>query len=147
MILAHDVIDVGGITIEAQPSANILLHVVAVWQVAAEGQSDRKVSNMEVCVKQRCGIYFLHAEKKMAPTDILQLLLRVYGDQIEDVSSVRGGWYILPADVLRVHAIPLSKLLIKVLKSSSPQRDPCGTPLMIGLYLDVEPLTTSWQLT
>jgi len=27
------------------------LHVVAVWQMAAEGQSDRMTSDMEVCTK------------------------------------------------------------------------------------------------
>ena len=37
-------------------SASILLHVVAMWQVAAEGQFDRMASDMEVCMKQRCGI-------------------------------------------------------------------------------------------
>ena len=32
-------------------------------QMAAEGQSDRMVSDMEVGVMQRCVIEFLHAEK------------------------------------------------------------------------------------
>ena len=36
--------------------------------MAAEGQSDKMASDMEVCLKQRCGIEFLHAEKK-ASTD------------------------------------------------------------------------------
>jgi len=56
--------------------------------MAAEGQSDKMVSAMEVCMRQRCGIEFLHAEK-MASTDIHQCLLNVCGDQPVDVSTVR----------------------------------------------------------
>ena len=48
---------------------NILFHVVAVRQMAAKGQSDRKASDMEVRMKQRCDTEFLHAEK-MAPIGI-----------------------------------------------------------------------------
>jgi len=55
--------------------------------MTAEGQSDKMVSDMEVCMKQRCVIEFLHAEK-IAPNDIHRRLLNVYGDQT-DVSTVR----------------------------------------------------------
>ena len=48
---------------------NIPLHFVAMWQMAAEGQSGRMVSDVEAFMKQRCVTEFLHAEK-MAPTDI-----------------------------------------------------------------------------
>ena len=68
--------------------ANISLHFVAALQMAAEGHSDRMVSDMEVQMKQRCGTEFLHAEK-IASTDIHQHLLNVYGDQTADVSTVR----------------------------------------------------------
>jgi len=44
-------------------SNHIPLHFVAMWQMAAEGQSDRMVSDMKVPIKKRCGIQFLHAEK------------------------------------------------------------------------------------
>jgi len=37
--------------------------------MAAEGQSDKMASDMEVHIKQRCGIEFLHVEK-VAPTNI-----------------------------------------------------------------------------
>ena len=37
--------------------------------MTVEGQSDRMESDMEVCMKQRCVIEFLHVEK-MTPTDI-----------------------------------------------------------------------------
>ena len=60
--------------------------------MAAEGQSDRMVSDMEVCVKQRCGIEFLHAAE-IAPVAIHQCLLNVYGDQTLDVSTV--GWWVM----------------------------------------------------
>ena len=49
--------------------ANILLHFVAARQTAAERQSDRMVSDMEVRMKQRCGAEFLHVGE-MAPTDV-----------------------------------------------------------------------------
>jgi len=54
---------------EGQPSTNIPLHFVAVQQMAAEWQSDRKVSDMEVCMKKRCVTEFLHVEE-VSPTDI-----------------------------------------------------------------------------
>ena len=49
------------------------------WQIAAEGQSDKMVSDMEVHMKQRCATEFLHVEK-IAPIDIHQSLLNIYGD-------------------------------------------------------------------
>jgi len=47
---------------------NIQLHGVAVRQVAAEGQSDKMVPDVEVHVKQRCATEFIHAES-IAPID------------------------------------------------------------------------------
>jgi len=44
---------------------------------------------MEVCVNQRCVIQSLHAEK-IAPTDIHQCVLSIYGYQTVDVSTVRS---------------------------------------------------------
>ena len=67
---------------------NIPFHFAAVRQLAAEGQSDRMASDMEVWMKQRCGIEFIHVEK-MVPTDIHQHLLNVYGEQTVGVSAVR----------------------------------------------------------
>jgi len=57
----------------------------------AEGQSDKMASDMEVHMKQRFVIEFLHAEK-IAPNDIHRHLLNVYGDQTVDVSTVR--WWV-----------------------------------------------------
>ena len=51
--------------------------------MAAEGQSDRMASDTEVQMNQRYVIEFLHVEK-MAPFDIHQHLLNVYGDQTVD---------------------------------------------------------------
>ena len=48
--------------------------------------------DMEVCMEQRCVIQFLQAEK-MAPIDIHQHLLNIYGDQTMDVSTVR--WWVV----------------------------------------------------
>jgi len=56
--------------------------------MTAEGQSEKMASGMEVRMKQRCVIEFLHVEK-IAPSDIHRRLLNVYGDQTVDVSTVR----------------------------------------------------------
>jgi len=45
-------------------------------------------SDMEVHMKQRCVMEFLHVEKN-APNDIPRRLLNVYGDQTVDISTVR----------------------------------------------------------
>ena len=57
-------VDVGGMAVEAEPPTNIPLHVLAVWQLAAEGHSDRMASDMEEQMKHlKCVTEFLHAEK------------------------------------------------------------------------------------
>ena len=56
------------------------------------GQFDEIMSEMEVLMKQRCGIVFLYVEK-IAPTDIYQCLLSISGDQTMDVSTVR--WWVV----------------------------------------------------
>ena len=62
--------------------------------MAAEGQSDRMVSDIEVRMQQNGVIGSLHADK-MAPIDIHQCLLNIYGDQAVDVSTVGwDGWYV-----------------------------------------------------
>ena len=55
--------DVGGITVEVELPTSIPFHVVAMWQMAAEGQSDMMASGMEVQMKQRCRTEFLREDK------------------------------------------------------------------------------------
>jgi len=50
--------DVGGMAVEVEPSTNIPFHFVAMWQMAAAGQSDKMAYEMEVCMKKRCRIEF-----------------------------------------------------------------------------------------
>ena len=69
-------------------SSNTPLYFIARWQMAAEEQSDKIVSDMEVHMKQRCVIEFLQMEKNSS-TDIHQCLLNIYGDQTVDVSTAR----------------------------------------------------------
>ena len=57
--------------------------------MAAEGQSDTMMSDMEVHMKQRCVTESLH----VAPTDIHLHLLKVYADQAVEVSTVR--WWVV----------------------------------------------------
>ena len=56
--------------------------------MTAEGQSDKMASDMEVHMKIICGIEFLHMEK-IVPIDVHQHLLKIYGDQTVDMSTVR----------------------------------------------------------
>ena len=56
--------------------------------MAAEGQSYRMTSDIEMWMKEMCVTEFLHAEK-MAPIDIHRHFLNVYGDQTVDDSTVR----------------------------------------------------------
>ena len=68
--------DVGDMAVKAEPSHQYSIHVVAIGQIAAEGQPDKMMSDMEVLMKQRCVTEFLHAEK-VAPTDIHRCWLNI----------------------------------------------------------------------
>jgi len=56
-------VDVADMVIEVEAPTDIVLHVVAMSQMAAEGHSDKVLPDMEVCMKKICGIEFSHAEK------------------------------------------------------------------------------------
>ena len=56
--------------------------------MAAEGQSDKMASDLEVGIKQKCATEFLQ-EEKMAPSDIRWHLLNIYGDQTVNVSKMK----------------------------------------------------------
>ena len=60
--------------------------------MAADGQSDRMVSEVGVHVDQSGVIELLRVEE-MAPSDIQQALMSVSGDQSVDVSTVR--WWMM----------------------------------------------------
>ncbi|KAK4817624.1 LOW QUALITY PROTEIN: hypothetical protein QYF61_021527, partial [Mycteria americana] len=47
------------------------------------------------------------------------------------------------ANLLRVHSIPLSRSLIKILNRTGPSTEPWGTPLVTGRQLDLTPFTTT----
>ena len=66
----------------------ILLHFVAVRQIAAEKQSEKMASDMEESMKKRDATEFLHAPQ-IAPTDILWHLLNIYRDQTVSVKTLR----------------------------------------------------------
>jgi len=66
-----------------------VFYVAALWQVAAEEQSDTMVSDMEVFMKQMCATEFIPAEKN-APIGIHQCLLHIDGDQM--VKQWGSGW-------------------------------------------------------
>ena len=58
--------------------------------MAAEGQSDRMASDMEVQMKQRGVMEFLRVEKKTASTHICGCFLKVYRDQTVGVSTAEA---------------------------------------------------------
>jgi len=60
--------------------------------MAADGQSDRMVSEVGVHVDQS-GVIELFRVKEMAPSDIQQALMSVSGRQSVDVSTVR--WWMM----------------------------------------------------
>ena len=81
--------------VKAEPShqcSHVPLHLIAMRQKAAEGQSDKMASDTEGHMEQRYVIEFLHVEK-MAPIGIHQHLLNVDGDQTVYVSTVR--WWVV----------------------------------------------------
>ena len=57
------------------------------WQ----GEADKMACDMEMNMKQRCAIS--PYRKKMAPTDIHQYLLNIYGGQTVDMKTMRHGWW------------------------------------------------------
>jgi len=58
-------VDVGGMAVEDEPSHQYPITCGCVWQVSAEGQSDKMASEMEAQMKQRCVTppCVLHVEK------------------------------------------------------------------------------------
>jgi len=58
--------------------------------MAAERQSDRMASDLQVCMKQRSSIEFFHAEK-IVPIDIAWLLQNIHGDNGCEHTEVVGG--------------------------------------------------------
>jgi len=68
------------------PPTNIPFHFVTLQQMAAEGQSDRMTSDMEVSMKQKSGTKFLCVEK-IEPTGNHQCLLNVSGGHTLDDSG------------------------------------------------------------
>ena len=67
-------------SVEAEPSCQYSITFSCMQQIVAEGQSDRMASDMEARMKQRCVSEFLQAEK-IAPANVHQHLLNVYGNQ------------------------------------------------------------------
>lgn len=61
--------------------------------MATEWQSDKMLPDVEACVKQRCITEF-HYMEKIVPVDIHQHLLKFYGDQTMDLSTMM--WWLVP---------------------------------------------------
>ena len=65
--------------------------------MAAEGQSDEMVSDMEACVKQRCIIEFLHVEKDFSHWCLLMLAVCLWKpnsgcEHSDEVSGIFQPW-------------------------------------------------------
>jgi len=82
--------NVGGMAVEVEPSHQYPIMFCCHVTDGSRGTVWQDGSDMEVQMKQRCELAFLHVEK-IAPTDICCHLLNVYGDQTVDMSTVKIG--------------------------------------------------------
>ena len=73
--------------------ASISSCFVAVWQMAAEGQSDKKDVWYGNVYEAKGIPEFFHAEK-MASANIYWRLLNIYGDQRSMLAQSSCGWYV-----------------------------------------------------
>ena len=81
----------GGMAVEAEPPHQFSTTLRC---QAAEAQSDKTASDTEMHMKQRGVTEFLHAEKKITPTDTHRHPPNAKGDQTEDASTeVVDGMY------------------------------------------------------
>jgi hypothetical protein len=108
------VVDVGSMAVEVEPSCEHFVSFVAMWQIAAEEQSSKMVSDMEVGKTQRFVIEFLHVER-LAPIDIHRRLMNIYGDTTVGVNTLRR-WvvrFIGSNTVMRdrLHSLQLCQIL------------------------------------
>ena len=72
--------------VEIEPSCQY--SVTCCCQATDEEQSEKMASDMEACTRQRCRTEYFH-ERKMAPIDIHQHVLKAYREQRVNVSTVR----------------------------------------------------------
>jgi len=80
--------DVGDMAVEVEPSRQYSVKFCCRATDDSRGQSNKMAPGIEVCMKQRFVIEFLHVEK-FALNDIHRCLLNVHRDQTVDVSTVR----------------------------------------------------------
>ena len=66
--------DVGGMAVGVESSYQYSIPLCCCAKMAAEGQSDRRASDMEVTMKQKCVVESL-CEDKMTPTDNSSMLV------------------------------------------------------------------------
>jgi len=92
--------------------------------MAAERQSDKMAPDMEVHMKQKCVLEFLHEEIK-ASIDIHQCLLNTDGDQTVAVNTVRvrSGWCISTVVTAGVGELHCCRFL---------HAQPAGSCLLLG---------------
>ena len=81
-------VDGGGMAVEVKPSCQYYMLLLCDIRQQRKGQSNKMASDMGVCMNQKCGTEFLHAEK-MAPISIHHHLLNIYGDQTVDNQAAR----------------------------------------------------------
>ena len=62
-------VHVGSMAVETEPSHQYSIIFCCHVADGSRGQSDKMASDMEECMKQRCGFAFLHVEK-IVPVDI-----------------------------------------------------------------------------
>ena len=80
--------DVAGMALEVEASHHYSVTYCCHVADSSKGQSDKMASDIDVWMKQR-GIIEIFYVEKIAPTDIHECLLNVYGDQTVKVSTVK----------------------------------------------------------
>jgi len=65
--------DVAGMVVEVESSHQYSITFVAMQQMEAERQYDKMASDIEVHMKERCIIEFLHVKKKMYPLTVIDI--------------------------------------------------------------------------
>jgi hypothetical protein len=82
--------DAGGTAVQVEPSRQQLVSFIAVRQIAAEEQSGKFASDMEVRTKQICVMEFLHAEK-LRPLTFIMLAEHLQRQNSGEHSETVGG--------------------------------------------------------
>ena len=121
--------------VEGGPPCQYSIIFCCVWQMAAEAQSDKMTSNVEVHMKQRCVIEFLHAEKNVR--SFLYILCFQVGYQEKALhQGVVRHWNSLCRKMIMALSLPEFKCLV-FLSDPASSHESDSTILMSSFQLGI----------